>query len=108
MRVRFQRNVRSASARAWARLLKRGRLGMLDLFVEIESCAGDFTRSIDYHRTDQRTGTNLPGAARRQLERASHHLAICFSPLFQSVLPSGNEVSTTCMSGWVQESTCAL
>src|SRR5258708_3957857 len=81
---------------------------MLDLFVEIEAFAGNFTRRIDDHCTDQRTGTNLSGAVRRQLERASHHLAIRFSPFVQSVLPSGNEVSTTCVSGLVQESTHSL
>jgi hypothetical protein len=69
------------------------------LIEEIEAFARDLAGRIHNHRPDQRAGTRLSGALRGQLERARHHLAVRFSPQFQSVFSA--EVSTNGMSGWV-------
>src|SRR5258707_89909 len=82
MRVRFQGNVRRSSAGPVTGLFQRSGLGMFYLFEEVEALADDLTGGIYDQCSHQRTGTNLSGALRRQLERASHHSAICVSPLF--------------------------
>src|SRR5712672_644697 len=74
MRVRFERNVCRSPARSVTRLFERDSLSMLYLIEEVKAFAGNFSRGIHDHCSHQRTGTNLSGASRCQLERASHHL----------------------------------
>ena len=83
MRVRFKRNVSSAAAGSLARLFEGQGLGMFDLIVKIEPFAGDVALSVSDDGANEWTGTDLSDAARRELQRASHHLPIVFGLIFQ-------------------------
>src|ERR1051326_6883926 len=71
VRVRFERYVRSSTARSFAGLLKRDRLRVFDLIVKIEPFADDRPMRIGNHRADQWPRTDLTHAARGEIERAA-------------------------------------
>src|SRR6267142_1301816 len=58
MRVRFQRNVNRRGGRSSSGLIKRNRLGVLDLIEDVEAFTGDLSVSIDDNCANQGTGTD--------------------------------------------------
>src|SRR6266545_7875436 len=79
VRMRFQRNIGGTTARSGASLFQRDRLGMLQLIVKVKAFSDDLSAGADDDGTNERARTDLARAPRSQIERAGHHLAICFS-----------------------------
>src|SRR5437870_8677939 len=63
MSMRLERNVDSTATRFFARQFECQRLCMLNLIVNIEAFANNFSVRIDDYRSDKRTGTYLAKAA---------------------------------------------
>src|ERR1041385_5833914 len=80
MCVRFEGDVSGRAAGLLAGLVQRDGLSVFDGFEEVEALADHFARRTDNDTTNQWSRTDLPGAARRQLERTGHHATIRVGP----------------------------
>src|ERR1041384_3059636 len=80
MRVRFERDICSATASFLACDLKRNRLCMLYCFKDVKAFTNNLACRTPNHTTPQWSGTDLSDTFRRQLERTRHHASIGVGP----------------------------
>src|ERR1043165_8047874 len=80
MCVRFEGDVSGRTAGFLTRLVQGDGLSVLDGFEEVVAFTNNFTRRTYDDTTNQWSRTDLPGAARRQLERTGHHATIRVGP----------------------------
>jgi hypothetical protein len=93
MSVRLKRNISGAAARTLSSFFERYRFGVLQSFIKIKAFARDSAVRINNHAAYERAGTDLSGAARRQLKRPSHQRLVYICSLkFQVLLEEAVDI----------------